>query len=110
MKNLLLVLFCAVSISACQEKKADENTKATKDTAQKTETVAKETATEAIKEVAKTPDYAKLILGRWVMPEDDNGFEVWNFFDAEKSYGDGNETGTEYEIKGNKLIYRELTI
>lgn len=104
MKKSILTLFCVATMFACQEKKADNNTNTAKDTTQKTEIVAKETT----KPDAKTPDYAKLILGRWVMPEDDNGFEVWNFFDAEKSYGDGNETGTEYEIKGNKLIYRVL--
>jgi len=104
MKKLVLTLFCAATMCACQEKKSDESTKLAKDTAQKTETAAKEDK----KEVAKTPDYAKLILGRWAQPEDDNGFERWNFFDAEKSYSDGNETGTEYQIEGNKLIYRVL--
>ena len=115
MKKTFLILFCAVAMFACQEKKSAENNTA-KDTTQKVEKNAeknsekeKENTQESTKENAKEstnkPDYAKLILGRWVMPEQD-GFEPWMFFDAEKSHSDGDEEGTEYQIDGNKLVYR----
>jgi hypothetical protein len=106
MKKILFSLTLATILFACQEKKEDKTTSAKTDSiASKTET---EVSKEAPKETAKTDaDYAKLILGRWVMPED-NGFEPWAFYDAEKTYSDGNEQGTEYEIKGDKMIYRVL--
>lgn len=106
MKKILFSLTLATILFACQGKKEDTTTSAKTDSiASKTE---KETSKEAPKETAKTDaDYAKLILGRWVMPESD-GFEPWAFYDAEKTYGDGNEQGTEYQIKGDKMIYRVL--
>ena len=105
MKKILFSLTLATILFACQVKKEDTTTSAKTDSISKTE---KETSKEAPKETAKTDaDYAKLILGRWVMPEDD-GFEPWSFYDAEKTYSDGNEQGTEYQIKGNKMIYRVL--
>lgn len=105
MKKILFSLTLATILFACQGKKADTTTSAKTDSASKIE---KETSKEVPKETTKTNgDYAKLILGRWVMPESD-GFEPWSFYDAEKTYSDGNEQGVEYEIKGDKMIYRVL--
>lgn len=66
---------------------------------------AEATSTAEAMQTEKTPQ--ELILGRWVMPADpDTGFEPWSFFDAEKTYGDGNEEGTPYTMEGDKIIYK----
>lgn len=87
-------------LMACQN-----NTEKTQNT--ETEAPASE-AVNGTEAKEQKPDYSKLILGRWVMPADENGFEPWAFYDAEKVYGDGNEQGTEYQIEGDKMIYRVL--
>ena len=114
MKKILFSLTLATILFACQGKKEDKTTSAKTDSsASKTEKdTSKETSKEVPKETAKTDkktdaDYAKLILGRWVLPESD-GFEPWTFYDAEKTYGDGSEQGVEYQIKNGKMIYRVL--
>ncbi len=108
MKKILFSLALATILFACQGKKEDTTTSAKTDSATKTE---KETVKEISKETPSTTktdaDYAKLILGRWVLPESD-GFEPWAFYDAEKTYGDGSEQGVEYQIKNGKMIYRVL--
>jgi hypothetical protein len=103
MKTTLLSLGLAVMMLACQEKQKPTD-KA--ETAQ-TETVKTDSDIAPKEDLPAKPasDYAKLILGKWVMPEDDNGFQPWAFYDAEKVYSDGNEQGTEYEVKGDMLIY-----
>ncbi len=66
---------------------------------------AETTSTAEASSTEKTPQ--ELLLGRWVMPADpDTGFEPWSFFDAEKSYSDGNEEGTPYAIEGDKITYK----
>ena len=105
MKITLLSLGLVAMMLACQEKQKPTD---------KTETAQTETIKTdnniALKEnlpAKPAADYAKLILGKWVQPEQ-GGFQPWAAYDAEKVYGDGNEQGTEYEVKGDKLIYRVL--
>ncbi len=101
MKTTLLSLGLAVMMLACQEKQKPTD---------KIETVKTDSNIAPKEDLPAKPasDYAKLILGKWVMPEDDNGFQPWVYYDAEKVYSDGNEQGTEYEVKGDRLIYRVL--
>lgn len=100
MNTLRIVLYLTLASSlmlSCQ-----------KNTEQKEETTQVDSTQKKQEEpAANTSNYAKLILGRWAMPADD-GFEPWAFYDAEKVYGDGNEQGTEYQIEGDKMIYRVL--
>ncbi len=117
MKKTLLSLGLVAMMLACQEKeKATDKTETTKKdsivpkketlpakTAKKDSIVPKEETLPA----KPTADYAKLIQGKWVQPEQD-GFQPWAAYDADKAYSDGNEEGTEYEVKGDKLIYRVL--
>ncbi len=100
MKKTLLSLGLVVMMLACQEKE-----KAT----DKTETTKKDSIVPKKETLPAKPsaDYAKLIQGKWVQPEQD-GFQPWAAYDADKVYSDGNEQGTEYEVKGDKLIYRVL--
>jgi hypothetical protein len=42
------------------------------------------------------------LIGRWEAKEDDN---FWAYYDLFSVYGDGNEEGTSYQIKGNQITY-----
>jgi hypothetical protein len=104
MKKIIFSIALATTMLACQEKKADK-TESPKTESPKTDTTTRKAENPPTK---SAPDYAKLIQGKWVMPADDNGFEPWASYDAEKVYSDGNEQGTEYQIEGDKMIYRVL--
>ncbi|MCU0438045.1 MAG: hypothetical protein MUC49_09005 [Raineya sp.] len=51
------------------------------------------------------PNYSKLIQGRWVLPSPKEQFEPWAYYDEKKVYGDGNEEGVKYQIKGDVILY-----
>lgn len=42
------------------------------------------------------------LIGRWENKEDDN---FWAYYDLTNVYGDGNEEGTYYEVKGDQITY-----
>lgn len=99
MKKIILSIVLATAMLACQEKKAD-----------KTQSSTMETVTPEAENLPAKPasDYAKLIQGYWTMPVEENGFQPWVMYDAEKVYSDGSEQGAEYQIEGDILSIRVL--
>jgi hypothetical protein len=94
-----IFLFLLISTIACQDKKVDD-AQMVKDIAHKVEALGEE--------AAQKPNYAELIKGTWRTSESRGGSDSFLSFDGEKAYTDANEEGTEYEIEGDKLIYRVL--
>ncbi|KOY85119.1 hypothetical protein AD998_02195 [bacterium 336/3] len=95
MKKLSIIILVLLTI-ACKKADKQEQKEAPKDSVK---------VEQKMTTVETKQDYEKLIQGRWVLPSPKEQFEPWVYYDGKKVYGDGNEEGSTYQIKGDVILY-----